>query len=199
MKFAYADPPYLGSAHFYKALHPDALVWNDPATHRRLITDLLDGYPDGWALSASSSNLRTLLPICPDDVRVMAWCKPWAKWLPGLSPAYSWEPVIMRGGRKIARGAQPVRDWHVGNHPPRINLPDGFVPGMKPRAFCRWVFAALNALSGDELDDMFPGSGAVTAAWAEWVGEKDPLPPLPLLPAERPPQPNALAGATNVR
>ena len=182
MKFAYADPPYLGCGHFYTTLHPEALVWNDPQSHRRLITDLVDRYPDGWALSASSTHLRTLLPMCPEDVRVMAWCKPWAKYLPKVSPVYAWEPVLMRGGRKIddVAGVRP-RDWHVGNHPPRKFNPDNYVPGMKPRAFCRWLFAALNALPGDELDDLFPGSGAVAAAWAEWVLEGDPLPTLPLL------------------
>jgi hypothetical protein len=42
---------------------------------------------------------------------------------------------------------------------------------MKPRGFCRWLFACLNAKPGDEFDDLFPGSGAVSAAWSEWVGD----------------------------
>jgi hypothetical protein len=52
--------------------------------------------------------------------------------------------------------------------------------GSKPRDFCRWVFALLNARKGDTLDDLFPGSSAVATAWAEWIGEQSPLPLLPL-------------------
>jgi len=181
MKFAYADPPYLGNGYRYAAMHPEALTWDDPETHRALIARLVADYPDGWALSASSTHLHTLLPMCPPNVRVLAWCKPWAKYLPGISPAYGWEPVLMRGGRKIARDQMTARDWHVGNHSPRKHKPEGFVPGMKPRGFCRWLFGAFNAMPGDTLDDLFPGSGAVTAAWAEWVGEPDPMPRLPLM------------------
>jgi hypothetical protein len=40
--------------------------------------------------------------------------------------------------------------------------------GSKPDAFCFWLFELLNAQDGDTLDDLFPGSGAVTAAWAKW-------------------------------
>jgi hypothetical protein len=41
----------------------------------------------------------------------------------------------------------------------------GRVVGAKPAAFCRWLFDLLAALPGDSLDDLFPGSGAVTRAW----------------------------------
>ena len=34
MKFAYADPPYLGYGSFYTEHHPNALDWDNPATHR---------------------------------------------------------------------------------------------------------------------------------------------------------------------
>jgi len=51
MKFAYADPPYLGCGKLYAAHHPDALDWDDPETHFDLIGRLFDEYPDGWALS----------------------------------------------------------------------------------------------------------------------------------------------------
>lgn len=37
-----------------------------------------------------------------------------------------------------------------------------------------------DARPGDTLDDLFPGSGAVAAAWAEWCGDRSPLPALPL-------------------
>jgi hypothetical protein len=46
--------------------------------------------------------------------------------------------------------------------------------GRKPREFCRWVFDLLGAQRGDTLDDLFPGSGAVTAAWEEFIGARPP-------------------------
>ena len=76
MKFAYADPPYLGCGSLYAKHHPEAKVWDKPETHRQLIERLVDEYPDGWALSLHSPSLWTLLPMCPEDVRVAAWVKP---------------------------------------------------------------------------------------------------------------------------
>lgn len=37
--------------------------------------------------------------------------------------------------------------------------------GRKPLAFSVWLFALLGMRPGDELVDLFPGSGAVSAAW----------------------------------
>jgi hypothetical protein len=39
------------------------------------------------------------------------------------------------------------------------------VVGAKPAAFCWWVFDLLGALPGDELVDLFPGSGGIGRAW----------------------------------
>ena len=33
-------------------------------------------------------------------------------------------------------------------------------------AVCRWIFDLLGAVPGDSLDDLLPGSGAITQAWA---------------------------------
>jgi hypothetical protein len=159
MRFAYADPPYLGLGHYYAADHPDARACNDPEWHRALIDRLATDYPDGWALSCTTNNLRTLLPMTPADCRVGAWVKPYANFKPGVSPAYCWEPVIFRGGRKRTRDEHTVRDWVSEN----ITMQRGFV-GAKPRRFALWVFDLLNVLPGDEVDDLFPGSGAVQAA-----------------------------------
>ncbi len=41
MRFAYADPPYLGCGARYAKLHPDAMVWDDPEIHRGLIDRLV--------------------------------------------------------------------------------------------------------------------------------------------------------------
>jgi hypothetical protein len=48
--------------------------------------------------------------------------------------------------------------------------PDALV-GMKPAAWCEWVFRMLGAQRGDELVDVFPGSGAVTRAWRLYAGD----------------------------
>jgi hypothetical protein len=179
MKFAYADPPYLGMGKMYAHLHQHAHVWDDPETHRALINQLSDEYPDGWLMSCTSTSLRILLPMSPADCRVLAWCKPFVAFK-DKTLAYAWEPVIKRGGRKRTKTEETQRDYFVGNNPPRVHKPDNFVPGMKPRSFCRWLFAVLNAKPGDTLDDLFPGSNAVSAAWADWIGERSPLPQLPL-------------------
>ena len=48
--------------------------------------------------------------------------------------------------------------------------------GTKPAAFCRWVFTLLGAAPADSLDDLFPGSGAVSRAWAAYTGGDPSLP-----------------------
>ena len=152
MTFAYADPPYVGQAR--------KLYGCDEVDHEALIARLVADYPDGWALSASSPSLRFLLPLCPPDVRVMAWVKPFCIFKPGVNPAYAWEPVIVRGGRKRTRQQPTVRDWVSAN----ITLRRGLT-GAKPEAFCLWLFDVLGARAGDTLADLFPGTGAVSRAW----------------------------------
>ncbi len=50
--------------------------------------------------------------------------------------------------------AQPARGW-------------GTLMGRKPVAFCAWLFDLLGMVPGDELVDLFPGTGAVGRAWRE--------------------------------
>lgn len=171
MRIAYADPPYLGCGKYYTAHHPDALDWDNPERHKTLIDWLSFEYPDGWAMSLSSPSLKAILPMCPDDVRVCSWVKPFAVFKPNVGKAYAWEPVIVRGGRKIGRDQETVRDWVSAN----ITLRRGLT-GAKPRDFCRWLFAFMNIGTGDDLHDLFPGTGAVSAAWTEWCGDRS-VPP----------------------
>jgi hypothetical protein len=167
MKFAYADPPYLGCGSLYAKHHPEAKVWDNPETHHALIQRLVEEYPDGWAMSLSSPSLQLILPLCPADVRVAAWIKPFAVFKPNVGVAYAWEPVIWRGGRRRSRDQDTVRDWVAES----ITLKRGLT-GAKPRAFCRWIFEILNLQKGDEFADIFPGTGAVMDAWHEWIGEQ---------------------------
>ena len=76
MRAAYADPPYLGcGAKHYGDRHEAAAEYDTPEAHKRLIERLCDEF-DSWALSLHEPSIRTILTMCPDDVRVGAWTKP---------------------------------------------------------------------------------------------------------------------------
>ena len=162
MKIAYADPPYLSQARKHYAGESS---YAGEVDHAALIAQLEAEYPDGWALSCSTPSLATLLPLCSPGVRVGAWIKPFASFKPGVNPAFAWEPVIFAGGRKRGRTEPTVRDWVSAS----ITLRRG-LSGVKPVAFCYWLFALLGMEPGDVLDDLFPGTGAVTEAWRKYQG-----------------------------
>jgi hypothetical protein len=163
LKFAYADPPYLGCGQTrYGHLHADAVLYDTLEGHRQLIDRLCRDY-DGWAMSLSTPSLRKLLPICPDDCRVGAWVKPFCAFKPNVNPPYAWEPVIYRGARKRTRKAATVRDFVSAN----ITLKRGLT-GAKPEEFCWWVLDLLGVQQDDQFDDIFPGSGAMTRAAADY-------------------------------
>lgn len=159
MRFAYADPPYLGKgASHYGEHHPEAALWDNPETHHELIDWLVWNYPDGWALSMNSTNLHILLPMCPADVRVAAWVKTFAVYKRNVRNAYTWEPVILRGGRTSSQDGAPVcRDSLAEPIALRTGL-----RGAKPQRFNRWVLDMLGFIDGvDTIDDMFPGTGGM--------------------------------------
>ena len=172
MRFAYADPPYLGKCgKFYGHHHPDGLCWDDLATHAALISRLQLDYPDGWALSMSSTDLAALLPLCPPGIRIAAWVKPFCIFKKGVRPAYAWEPVIFTGGRNSNPPAPPKGGAQIT---PKdylaepVTLRKGLT-GAKPAAFCRWVADLLGYLDGDTLDDLFPGTGVMGRVTAQQV------------------------------
>lgn len=154
-RVAYADPPYPGlAARFYR--HEP--TYRGEVDHAALVASL--GSFDGWALSTSARSLATVLPLCPPHARVCAWVKPI-----GASPLTwgihnTWEPVIVVPARHERPG---VRDW-LRAQPARGG---GTLPGRKPIAFCAWLFALLGMRPGDELVDLFPGTGVVSKAWRE--------------------------------
>lgn len=162
LQVAYADPPYLGQARKHYRHDPQCAE----VDHGTLIAHL--NTFDAWALSCSSPSLHAILPLCPPDVRVMAWVKPFASFKPGVNPAYAWEPVLVRGGRRRGRAVPTVRDWVSAN----ITLRRGLA-GAKPVAFCLWLFQVLGLRAGDAFHDLFPGTGAVTAAWRDYIGQVD--------------------------
>lgn len=156
MKFAYADPPYLGCGSLYAKHHPNALVWDNPETHRTLIDRLVDEYPDGWAMSASSPSLSVLGPMLPAGHRICPWVKPFCIFKPNVGVGYAWEPVIIFGGRRRTRTQPTVRDWFSCE----ITLRKGLT-GAKPPPVVHWILDLLNVQRGDEVDDLFPGTGVV--------------------------------------
>lgn len=165
MNIAYADPPYLGCCGLYQHEHGvSGQCWDDVATHERLIDDLCNFYPDGWALSLSAPSLRALLPLCPEDVRVSAWVKPFAVFKPNVNPGYAWEPVIWRGGRKKRGRAEPtVRDWVSCE----ITLKKGLT-GAKPEPFVWWLFDLMGLQANDEVTDIYPGTGVLARVWERY-------------------------------
>lgn len=156
MKIAYADPPYIGCAKKY----PE----QTEVDHQKLILDL-EGY-DAWALSCHSPSLKILLPMCPDNVRVGAWVKPFCSFKPNVNPAYAWEPVLYVPLPR-ARGVDTVRDWVSAN----ITLQKG-IAGAKPTNFCYWLFELLGASPTDEFYDLYLGTGVVTKCWQSWCEMK---------------------------
>jgi hypothetical protein len=161
MRVAYADPPYPGQSRKQYAKHPD---YAGEVDHAALLTDLRAKY-DHWALSTASTTLQAVLrlPECPHDVRIGAWVKPFCAFKVNVNPAYAWEPVLFVGGRKRKRSEATTRDW-VSTP---ITLQRGVV-GAKSEIFCFWLFDLMGMKPGDELVDLFPGTGGVTKAWEKW-------------------------------
>jgi hypothetical protein len=162
---AYADPPYIGQAAAHYKNHPD---YAGEVDHAALPTRLSEDFPDGWALSCHVPSLRTLLALCPDDVRVGAWVKPWASFKPGVGIKHAWEPVLWRGGRKRGKRDGFTRDWVSANAVMRDEPGTGHTKGKKPETFSFWLFQLMNLQPGDEFVDLFPGSGGVMRAWEKW-------------------------------
>lgn len=159
-RFCYADPPYPGQSHLYRD-HPD---YGGEVDHRQLIDRLVAEFPDGWALSTSAGALRDVWAMCPEDVRLGFWLKEFVPMKPSLSIQFGWEAVLWRGGRPRKLEDGLVADF-VRANPVAYKSVDGGVIGMKPAKFCRWIFNLLGSRPGDELVDLFPGSGAVAREW----------------------------------
>lgn len=164
MRFAYADPPYIGKAHLYGEEEVD---------HAELLARLRESY-DGWALSCWWSSLAILLPMLgKSKYRIAVWIKPDAQ--PRNRIAASWEPVIYRtvsnpvhekGKTKL------MRDYVIASRFRGFNgrTGDSYYRGHKPDDFCYWLFELLGMKPEDEFDDLFPGTGRVARAWELWKG-----------------------------
>ena len=184
MKFAIADPPYFGRANRwygetgcgngYKAgkppSHPEASIWDTKQAHIDLINKLNKEY-DGFAISLSVHNLSLYLSHIETDsrngIRVMSWVKPSA--VPsGNRLRNTWEPVIIKmpKKRKNYKAGKSCVDVLTA-HPPR----NGFI-GAKPYEWTYWVLDAMGVQQGDTVDDLFNGSGLVSAAIQGYLNDR---------------------------
>jgi hypothetical protein len=162
MRIAYADPPYIGCAHLYRG-HPD---YAGEVDHARLIARFQCDY-DGWILHAAATleSFAVLAPLIRlTGARWMARVKGFAAFKRNVPVAWAWEPVNVKPARKPVVSKRIVmRDWIQES----ITLRRGLT-GAKPEAVCHWAFEMVAARPDDTLDDLFPGTGAVTKAWANW-------------------------------
>lgn len=176
MRLAIADPPYppfngsggrktrasrwYGTKQRSKTdrpadVHPAAADWDDPASHRALLEQLMEF--DGWAIATSPDGLAAYGPL-PSACRIAAWVKPGAQ--PGAHRLLSyWEPIIIYPpkGRRSNRGVGAIPDVVTARYR------GGFI-GAKPEAWTHFVLDALTFTEGDEVVDLFSGSGAVARA-----------------------------------
>lgn len=161
-RIGYADPPYIGCAHLYRN-HPD---YRGEVDHAQLIDRLERDY-DGWILHAAATpeSMAILASLVAGlGARWMAWVKGFAAFKRNVSVAYAWEPVIVKPARKpVVSKRLILRDWVQES----ITLRRGLT-GAKPESVCHWAFEMVGARPEDELHDLFPGTGAVTRAWATW-------------------------------
>jgi hypothetical protein len=163
LRLAYADPPYPGMSIMYKD-EPD---YAGEVDHKALIERLCSEF-DGWALSTSGKRAGVfvkVLALCPPESRVCPWVKPIgvSKKTRGLHN--TWEPLIVYPARNLEPG---FRDW-LEAQPARYG---GELIGRKPIEFCVWMFRCLGALPGDELFDLYPGTGIVLKAFRHWSDKR---------------------------
>lgn len=164
LRVAYADPPYPGTA---RKFYGGEENYAGEVDHEQLLSRLVSGGFDGWALSTSARALPHvlgLLGLCPPGVlaavRVCAWAKPHCVAPSTYGIHNAWEPVLVKPARLRRPG---VRDW-LAALPARGG---GTLPGRKPVAFCCWLFELLGMQPGDVLVDLYPGTGIVGRTWRE--------------------------------
>jgi hypothetical protein len=169
VRIGYADPPYLGCGKLYAAHHPNALDWDRSTAHDELV-EMLEGTYDGWVihLSATPESMACYAPIAErTGARWCSWVKGFAAFKKNVSVAYAWEPVLIKPARKpVVSKRLVMRDWIQES----ITLRKGLT-GAKPEAVCHWAFELVGARPDDDLDDLFPGTGAVGKAWKTWQGK----------------------------
>lgn len=163
MRFAYADPPYRGRARRYYRDHAD---YRGEVDHEHLLRWLAaPGRYHGWGLSVAADSLQDVL-VMADSLDLRLRVCPWVRGARGgrtRRPRSSVEYLLLSGGREEVRDDWCEDSLVFGARPTRSD-PQRVI-GAKPPRFGTWLFALLGARAGDELADLFPGSGAVGRAW----------------------------------
>ena len=75
----------------------------------------------------------------------------------------------MHGGRKRSREQDTIYDWVCAQMVPHFRSSAKPFPGKKPAAFYRWLREVLNVQVGDELHDLYPGTGGLAEVMAQGV------------------------------
>lgn len=194
MKLAIADPPYppnllaacratghgapLRATRWYAGRkthtrgmysadnHPAAADWNDPERHRALREQLERDY-DGWAIACPPDAVAAgVYAPLPYGTRVMVWHRTNA--LPNRNLIGArWEAVLVCP--PLERVALPDDAHQVPDVLAAGVQGIGFA-GAKPPAWTRWVLDALGYdPARDTVDDLFPGSGSVSAVIRQGV------------------------------
>jgi hypothetical protein len=83
---------------------------------------------------------------------------------PSVGIQFSWELVILHCGHR-----HPLGDGIILDHRSPSSLRKGRLIGAKPREFGIWLFRCLGARGGDQLADLYPGTGGVTNAWTDFI------------------------------
>jgi hypothetical protein len=170
VKLGYADPPYIGCAHLY-ADHPD---YGGEVDHAYLIERLETEF-DGWVLHAAATprSYAVIVPIIEriGGVRICQWVKSFSAFKRNVSVAYASEPVFIKAARKpVVSKRRVMRDFvETEAVKASITLKRGLT-GAKPEEVCHWAFELMGARPEDDLNDLFPGTGAVGRAWQTWRG-----------------------------
>lgn len=143
--------------------HPDASEWDKPERHRQLLEDLIRGY-DGFVIATSMDGIAAYGAL-PFAARIAVWHRANAN--PGSHRIRTTcEAVIVYppNGRRSNRGGVGMVSDHLSAPVPR-----GGFTGRKPDAWVDWCLDMLTWQEGDMVDDLFPGSGQVSAAIARRV------------------------------
>jgi hypothetical protein len=144
--------------------HERAVEWDAPERHRALLLQLEQDY-DGWAIATAHDGLPVYgeLPRC---ARIMIWHRPNG----GVGAARLrnvWEPVILR--LPTSRLSSRLMGGQIPDLLTCASPRTGFA-GAKPPEWTRWVLDALGYdPETDTVDDLFPGSGLVSAEIAQGV------------------------------
>lgn len=170
LRLAYADPPYMGLSRKY---YGDEPTFAGEVDHDELVSRLATY--DGWALSCSSASVPAIaarLVASGSAARLAIWLKrPRPHTTARIVTA--WEGVFYLPARSTRDPSAEVLCDVFDGAPVarrRETLP-GAVIGMKPPALLVWIFQLLGATPGDELEDLYPGSGIVGRTFAAWSGD----------------------------